>query len=68
VKRTHFVLSCILSSALRDSLIARNPAAGVMLPRTSPKRRLYLGHKQVGRLAAAAGEYEGPNYASELLV
>ena len=59
VKRTHFVLSCILSDAVRDYLIARNPAAGVKLPRTSRKRPLYLTHEQVGSLAAAAGEYEG---------
>jgi integrase len=31
VKRTHFVLSCILSDAVRDNLIARIPAAGVNL-------------------------------------
>ena len=59
VKRTHWVLSCILSDAVRDHLIARNPAAGVKLPRTSRKRPLYLTHQQVGSLAAAAGGYEG---------
>ena len=59
VKRTHWVLSCILSDAVRDHLIARNPAAGVKLPRTSRKRPLYLTHQQVGSLAAAAAGYEG---------
>lgn len=59
VQRTHYVLSSILADAMRDNLIARNPAAGVKLPRTSRKRPLYLTHQQVGDLAAAAGEYEG---------
>ncbi len=59
VKRTHYVLSSILADAVRDNLIARNPAAGVKLPRTSRKRPLYLTHQQVSDLAAAAGEYEG---------
>ncbi|EID15303.1 integrase [Mycolicibacterium phlei RIVM601174] len=59
VQRTHYVLSSILADAVRDNLIARNPAAGIKLPRTSRKRPLYLTHEQVADLAAAAGEYEG---------
>jgi integrase len=59
VKRAHYVLSRILSDAMRDNLIARNPAAGVKLPRTSRKRPVYLTHQQVAALAAASGEYEG---------
>ncbi|MDN4518139.1 tyrosine-type recombinase/integrase [Mycolicibacterium austroafricanum] len=59
VQRTHFVLSSILADAVRDSLIARNPADGVKLPRTSRKRPLYLTHQQVGALATASGHYEG---------
>ena len=59
VKRTHFVLSGILSDAVRDNLIARNPAAGIKLPRTARKRHVYLTHAQVGLLAACANEYEG---------
>jgi Phage integrase, N-terminal SAM-like domain len=42
VKRTHYVLSGILADAVRDNFIARNPAAGVKLPRTSRKRPVYL--------------------------
>lgn len=59
VKRTHHVFSGILADAVRDNLIARSPAAGVKLPRTSRKRPVYLTHQQVATLAAAAGEYEG---------
>ena len=58
VKRTHHVFSGILADAVRDNLIARNPAAGVKLPRTSRKRPVYLTHQQVTALAAASGEYE----------
>lgn len=58
VQRTHYVLSSILADAVRDNLLARNPAAGVKLPRTSRKRPLYLTHQQVGELGAAAGAYE----------
>lgn len=59
VKRTHHVLSRILADAVRDNLIARNPAARVKLPRTSRKRPVYLTHQQVAALAAASGQYEG---------
>ncbi len=59
IKRTHFVLQRILADAVRDNLIAKNPAAGVKLPRTSRKRPVYLTHQQVAALAAASGEYEG---------
>jgi hypothetical protein len=59
VKRTHYVISGILTDAVRDNLIAKNPAAGMKLPRTTRKRPVYLTHQHVGALAAAAGEYEG---------
>jgi site-specific recombinase XerD len=57
VKRTHYVFSAILADAVHDNLIARNPAAGVKLPRTTRKRPVYLTHQQVGALAAASTEY-----------
>ena len=59
VKRTHYVLSGILTDAVRDNLIARNPASGVKLPRASRKRPAYLTHQQVAALAVACGEHEG---------
>jgi site-specific recombinase XerD len=59
VKRTHYVFSGILADAVRDNLIARNPTAGVKLPRTTRKQPVYLTHQQVTALAAASGEHEG---------
>lgn len=59
IRRAHYVFSSILADAVRDNLLARNPAAGVKLPTTTRKRPMYLTHQQVGALAAAAGEYEG---------
>ena len=38
VRRAHYVFSSILADAVRDNLIARNPAAGVKLPSTTRKR------------------------------
>lgn len=55
----HYVLSQVLADAVRDNLVAKNPAEGVTLPRTSRKRPVYLDHEQVGALAAASGDYEG---------
>jgi integrase len=52
------VLSGILADAVRDNLVARNPAAGIKLPRMPRKRPVYLTHGQVADLAAAAGDYE----------
>jgi integrase len=57
VKRAHHILRRILADAVRDNLIAKNPAAGLKLPRTSRKRRVYLTHQQVAALADAAGEH-----------
>jgi integrase len=48
-----------MADAMHDNLIARNPAAGLKLPRTTRKRPLYLIHEQVTALATASGEYEG---------
>jgi hypothetical protein len=59
LKRTYYVVSRILADAVADNLMARNPAAGVKLPRTTRKRPVYLTHEQVSALARAAGEFEG---------
>jgi len=59
VARAHHVLSSILADAVSDNLLARNPAAGVKLPRKNRKRQVFLTHRQVTDLAAAAGDYEG---------
>lgn len=59
VQRTHQVLSAILADAVKDRMIATNPAAGVKLPRKTRKRPVFLNHDQVAELASAAGQY-GP--------
>jgi integrase len=59
VTRAHHVLSSILADAVFDSLLARNPAAGVKLPRKNRKRPVYLTHPQVTALAAASDGHEG---------
>ncbi|UNN00737.1 site-specific integrase [Rhodococcus opacus] len=58
VIRTYQVLGSILDDAVRDRLIAANPARGVKLPRKPKKRHVYLDHEQVALLARAAGEHE----------
>ena len=55
VKRAHHVLARILADAVQDNLIPKNPVAGLALPKTSPKKHVYLTHSQVGALADAAG-------------
>jgi integrase len=57
VRQAHRVLSLLLSSALRDNRIARNPADGVRLPRSHQSQKTYLTHEQVATLADAAGEH-----------
>ncbi len=59
VQRTHYVFSGILADAVRDNLIARNPAAGVKLPRTIRSQPVYLTHQQVSALGKSSNEFEG---------
>ncbi len=55
VRHAHRVFSLLLSLAVRDNRITRNPAAGVRLPRVPAKEKRFLTHEQVARLADAAG-------------
>ncbi len=57
VRKVHRVLSLVLTSAVKDGRLVRNPAAGVNLPRVVESERRYLTHEQVHALAAAAGAY-----------
>jgi integrase len=59
VQRSHQVLAAILADAVRDRMIATNPAAGTKLPRKTRKRPVYLTHRQVAALAEASGPH-GP--------
>ncbi|NYE18061.1 site-specific integrase [Microbacterium immunditiarum] len=54
VIRSHGILSAILDVAVRDRRIAENSVRGMRLPRKRAKRRVYLTHGQVERLAATS--------------
>ena len=56
IKRAHYVLAQVLSDAVTDNLIPKNPAAALKLPKTSRKKPVYLDHRQVDALATAAGD------------
>ncbi|MFD6893491.1 tyrosine-type recombinase/integrase [Rhodococcus sp. NPDC060086] len=56
VQTAYSVLSRILEDAVRDGLLASNPARGVRLPRKPPPRHVFLSHEQVGHLADEAPE------------
>lgn len=51
VIRAYGILSGILDDAVRDNLMARNPANGVELPKKTKKAHVYLTHEQVHLLA-----------------
>lgn len=53
VRKIHRVLSLILELAVRDGRLARNPAAGIKLPRAIGRERRFLTHRQVDQLATA---------------
>lgn len=53
--KAHRVLSLVLSLAVRDGRIVRNPAERVGLPREVQTDRRFLSHQQVQELANAAG-------------
>ncbi len=53
--KAHRVLSLVLSLAVRDGRLLRNPADGVGVPREVRKERRYLSHQQVQTLANAGG-------------
>jgi integrase len=57
VRYTHRVFSLMLDMAVRDGVIAKNPATGVRLPKPAKTERHYLTAKQVDNLADAIGEY-----------
>jgi integrase len=51
------VLARILDDAVRDRMLASNPARGVKLPKPSPRRNIYLSADQLQRLADESGRY-----------
>lgn len=54
VKRAHGLLASLLEVAVEDRRVSRNVARGVKLPRKVSKRKPYLTHVQVQRLADAS--------------
>ncbi|UTT48854.1 tyrosine-type recombinase/integrase [Rhodococcus gordoniae] len=58
VIRAYGILAGLLDSAVKARRLARNPARGVEnLPRKTSKRRIYLTHADVERLAEEAGQH-----------
>jgi integrase len=57
VRRCHELLAGILDGAVRDHLIASNPARGVKLPRRITREHVYLSNEQVATLVRASGEH-----------
>ena len=57
VRYVHRVFFMALELAVRDGRIARNPAAGVRLPRAGRPEKRFLTHEQVFALAEAAGPH-----------
>lgn len=51
------VLARILDDAVRDRMLASNPARGVALPKPTPRRNVYLTAEQLQRLADESGHY-----------
>ncbi len=57
VRKVHRVLSLILDAAMVDSLIGRNPARGIRLPRQVASSPRFLSGEELGRLVTAAGHH-----------
>jgi integrase len=57
VRKVHRVLALVLTSAVKDGRLVRNPAAGVNLPRVVDGEQRHLTHEQVDALAALCGPY-----------
>ena len=57
-RQAHRVLSLILSLAVRDGRLSRNPAEGVRLPRVRTPDKVFLTHAQVDALAEACAPYQ----------
>jgi integrase len=59
VRNIYTVLNLVLSYAVRDRRLERNPATGATLPRRVRATRGYLSHAQLHRLAVECGPYGG---------
>jgi integrase len=59
VSTVYSVLARVLDDAVRDRLLASNPARGVKLPRRARRKNVYLSVEQLHRLADESGRYRG---------
>jgi len=57
IANTFSVLARILDDAVRDRILASNPARGVKLPKRKPRHNVYLTPSQLDALAAESGRY-----------
>ena len=57
VRVAYSVLARILDDAVKDRMLAANPARGVKLPKQAPPRNVYLSATQLDALATEAGPY-----------
>jgi integrase len=57
VATVYSVLARILDDAVRDRLLASNPARGARLPKRPPRRNVYLTSTQLEMLAGESGRY-----------
>lgn len=57
VQTAYSVLARVLDDAVRDRLLASNPARGVKLPKRAPRRNVYLTAAQLHMLADESGRY-----------
>jgi len=57
VANTYSVLARILDDAVRDRILASNPARGVKLPKRAPRHNVYLTTGQLDALARESGRY-----------
>lgn len=57
VTTVYSVLAGILDDAMRDRMLAANPARGVKLPRRSRRPNVYLTAEQLHQLAVESGRY-----------
>ncbi len=56
VLRAHGILASILDGAVKDQRVAKNVARGITLPKKKAKKKAYLSHVQVERLAAESSK------------
>lgn len=57
MRRAHNILTQVLDMAVRDSMLARNPACGVKLPRKPKAEPIYLTMEQLQCLAGECSRY-----------